>query len=132
MLKTEHPLLLDDEMMVNRGAYHRDSQDLFFDTFYIDIAFPNGARVACDVTVGVEEWSIRAIPRNGANFRALQDVLKRTGLSFEPADDRFLLTGLQLPRGLDGDLGIVAAAAAKVIDFLKAEARSADPVAWVA
>ncbi len=132
MLKTEHPLLLDDEMMVNRGAYHRDSGDLFSDTFYVDIAFPNGARVACDVTVGIGEWSIRVIPRNGANFRALQDVLTRTGLSFEPADDRFLLTGLQLPRGLDGDLGIVAAAAAKVIDFLKAEARSADPVAWVA
>lgn len=132
LLKTEHPLLLDDENVVNRGAYHRENDDLFFDTFYVDIAFPNGARVACDVTVHIDKWNIHVIPRNGANFRALEDVLKRADLSFDIADDRFLLTGLQLPQGLDGDIGMVATVAAKVIEGLKVQARCANSAAWVA
>lgn len=131
LLKAEHPLLLDDEKMVNRGAYYRENDDLFFDTFYVDIAFPHGARVGCDVVVRIAGWQIRVIPRNGANFHVLQGALQRAGLAFDVMDDRFLLTGLQLPQGLDGDLGTVASVGADVIERLQMQARSADPGAWV-
>jgi hypothetical protein len=131
LLKAEHPRLLDDERLAGRGAYYRENEDLFFDTFYVDVAFSNGALVGCDVIVRIGGWEIRVIPRGGRNFQALKNLLTRAGLSFEEATDRFVLTNLPLPQGINGDLGMVADVAVMVIGKLKGHAAVADPGEWV-
>jgi len=130
LLKAQHPRLLNDERLAGRGALYRENKDLFFDTFYVDVAFPNGARVGCDIIVRINGWEIRVIPRDGRNFQALKDLLIRAGLSFEEATDRFLLTNLPLPHEINGDLGEVADVAASVIEKLMNEAAAANPSSW--
>jgi hypothetical protein len=131
LLKAQYPHLLDDERLAGRGALYRENKDLFFDTFYVDVAFPNGARVGCDVTVRITGWEIRVIPRDGRNFQAVKDVLSRADLSFEEATDRFLLRQLPLPQGISGDLGEVADVAASVIEKLMNAAVVGSPNAWI-
>jgi hypothetical protein len=131
LLKEKHPRLLDDERLAGRGALYRENKDLFYDTFYVDVAFPNGAKVGCDVIVRIAGWETRVIPRDGRNFQAVKDSLTRAGLSFEEAADRFMLTKLPLPQGINGDLGVVADVAVSVIGKLMDEAAAASPGAWI-
>ena len=131
VLRTEYPTLLSDDKLANRGAYYREKEDLFFDTFFVNVTFPNGALVGCDVTVRIKGWEITVIPRQIGNFDAVSNCLTRSKLTFDKLRDRFLLNSLSIPNGINADLGNVAEVAASIIETLKDCAQKANPTEWV-
>jgi hypothetical protein len=130
ILIEKHPSVLEDSRLIGKGAYYREKEDPFFDTFYVEIAFPNGALVGCDVIVKISGWEIRVVPRNRNNYLALLNYLTLSKLDFDESGDRFVLKNLQFPSGINADLGVVADIAESVINRLKSGIENTDPASW--
>jgi hypothetical protein len=130
ILIEKHPSVLEDSRLIGKGGYYRENEDPFFDTFYVEIAFPNGALVGCDVIVKISGWEIRVVPRNGNNYQALLNYLSHSGLEFDESGDRFALKNIKLPSEINADLGLVADVAAFVIDRLKSGIENANQTKW--
>lgn len=111
--------------VVSDGAYHRDGDALFRDTFYVDVSLPYG-RVGVDTIVTLSGWELKLVPRGGCDVALLRQVIEsRWACEFE--SDRFRLSGISMPDSLNADLGVVAQVTGTVIRALAQSASAGVP-----
>lgn len=121
LMQQEYPDLLGASP-ISKGAYHREADVLFRDTFYVDVSLPYG-HVGVDTVVTLTGWELYLVPRNECDIALLRRTID-SRWTCEVLSDRFRLTDISMPDSLNADLGAVAQATATVIRVL-AESASA-------